>query len=96
MSDQKIMNLYQAALKENIELKEQIYSLEEIMKTNELQMIATENHFNAVIETKDVCIRELKKMLAHEEDAKKQLKVELGYLHGTLFLSNLAMLDSTM
>ena len=93
MSDQEIMDLYQAALKENIELREQIYSL---IKTNETQIIATENHFNAVIDTKDVCIRELKKLLSHEEDAKKQLKVELGYLHGTISLSNLAMLDSTM
>ena len=93
MREQEIMDLYQAALKENIELREQIYSL---IKTNETQIIATENHFNAVIDTKDICIRELEKMLAHEEDAKKQLKVELGYLHGTIFLSNLAMLDSTM
>ena len=61
MREQEIMDLYQAALKENIELREQIYSL---IKTNEIQITATENHFNAVIDTKDVCIRELKKMLA--------------------------------
>ena len=40
MSDQEIMDLYQYVLKENIELKEQIYSLEERMKTNELSLVA--------------------------------------------------------
>lgn len=64
MREQEIMDLYQYVLRENIELKNHVYSLEEIMKTKEIQMIATENHFNAVIDTKDVCIRELKKMLA--------------------------------
>ena len=63
--DQETRDLYQAALEqENIELKEHIFSLQEIIKTNEIQIIATENHFNAVIDTKDICIRELKRKLA--------------------------------
>ena len=78
MREQEIMDLYQAALKENIEFRDRISSL---------MAVANQQYTE---------IMRLKNELALERDAKTRIKSDLGYLHGTLFLSHLAMLDGTI